>query len=709
VRSLRRLRWLTALVAFVTAACAFAQAPQPKRALPRPWLSRRQKPLRFDPAAPRYARSHIIVKLAAGAAAEPLRKRAARAGLRLGPVRRGARWTTIPVPPGSTAEQVAARARQLPGVETAGRDPILRLHQAHLSTADPWAQMPPYADEPCVQACAVDLLDPDCCMDLFFAHLICQQWGLFRIGVEQAWSLSHGSPSIVIAVLDSGLDFDHPDVHHLSTGPDDPEVNKVWTNPHETVNGLDDDGNGYIDDIHGWDFCGTDVGEGPGSAEEAAAANAGTPAEPGQPGADSDDNNPDVFAGGGYWVWDDPDDPIYVVGFEGGDPSVGDLIDNDDYGGADIGVSHGTLVATIAAAVTNNICPDTGYWFAGEGGYAGVAYDCSIMPLRMIDAEGVGYGIDGYDAIMYAADNGADVLNTSWGATNDPTHPEYDATGNQMLHEAVQYAAARGCVIVCSAGNSGGASDPESGWTYTGGLDVPAAFPETIAVGSINDEDQRSSFSSWANSDEELDVVAPGEFISGAAVWSVADAASYAFLGSAEVDPGAADWDSNQGTSFSAPLVSGLAALILARHPDYSPEQVRQVLRNGASDLGPTGYDSEYGYGVVTGDLDASPGGPTVVWTADLAVRTQGPQRTLTWRSALDGLLAGFNVYQAPNRAGPYSRANEQLIPADARDHVYHWHLHALGGSWYQLETVQPDGSRSRSRPQELDAAQHNP
>jgi len=313
--------------------------------------------------------------------------------------------------------------RGLPGIETAGLDPILYLHQTHLSTDDPWAQMPPYAGEPCIDVCIDNIFDDDCCMDWFFAHLICQQWGLFHIGIETAWGMSHGSAGIVIAVIDSGVDFDHPDIHHISTGPTDPEVDKIWTNPGEVVNGADDDGNGYIDDIHGWDFCGTDIGVGDAatndySEEEATAANAGTPEEPGQPGEDSDDNNPDVFQGGGQWIWDD--ELGIPVAWEGGDPSVGDWEDNNGDSGFDLGVSHGTLVATVAAAVTDNICPDIGAWFDGPGGFSGVGYDCTIMPLRMMNAEGVGYAIDGYDAIMYAAENGADILNISWGAINDP-------------------------------------------------------------------------------------------------------------------------------------------------------------------------------------------------------------------------------------------------------------------------------------------------
>ncbi|MFQ6133326.1 MAG: S8 family serine peptidase [Armatimonadota bacterium] len=715
MRLLAKLICTAALALLALAAWSlrpWAQAPQ--FGGPRPGTVRSGRAGELPPGAqppPRYARGHIVVKLAPGAPPAAVASQATRSGLRLGPVRPGARWTTMPVPPGRTARETAARARALPGIQAAGLDPILRLHQ-HLSTSDPWAQMPPYGDEPCVQACMIDLFHPDCCLDLFFMHLICHQWGLFHMDIESAWSQSHGSPDIVIAVIDSGVDFDHPDVHHVPDAPNgvlpDVDIDKIWTNPGETPdNGVDDDGNGYTDDVRGWDFCGTDVGEGSGSGEEANAANPGTPAEPGEPGEDSDDNNPDVFAGGGYWVWDDPFDPIYVVGFVGGDPSVGDMLDNNGdagCGGTDAGVSHGTLVATVATAVTDNVCPDIGYWFDGLSGFAGAGYDCSIMPLRMINAEGVGYGIDGYDAIMYAADNGADILNISWGAVNDPTHPDYDATGVAMIQEAVEYAAAQGCVMICSSGNFGGGDPCNPGWTYTGGMDVPAAFPETISVGAINDLNERSSFSSWAGPGEVLDVVAPGEFISGAAVWSAYDASGYAFLGDAIVTPGDADWDSGLGTSFSAPLVSGLAGLILAAHPTYTPEQVRWVLRNGSIDLGASGYDPYFGYGLARGNVNASPDpdDPTVTWASDLSLQPARRQWLFTWQSAMGESLAGFNLYHAPSPAGPFAKLNQRLIPAQGDRRSYEWRNRTRGGPWYRLEAVHLDGRAERLPPQRL-------
>jgi subtilisin family serine protease len=290
------------------------------------------------------------------------------------------------------------------------------------------------------------------------------------------------------------------------------------------------------------------------------------------------------------------------------------------------------------------------------------------------------------------------VLNISWGAVNDPTHPEYDAAGNQMIHDAVQYAAAQGCVMVCSAGNFGGASQGE--WTYTGGLDVPAAFPETISVGSVNDLDERSEFSSWAASGEQLDVVAPGELISGAAVWSAADAASYAFSGEALVTPGDADWDSNQGTSFAAPLVSGLAALILSRHPDYTPENVRWCLRLGALDLGDPGYDPYYGHGLVQGDLDALPP-PTAVLISQPRLEAQGGGHAVLWESWLGPMLAGYHIRPVGRDGALGPRLTRTLIPAADQTPARHrlrLHTPLVPGQEYVLEAVKLDGSVWRQR-----------
>ena len=310
-----------------------------------------------------------------------------------------------------------------------------------------------------------------------------QKWYYDLISAESGWEIQTGSSSVVIAIVDSGVDLDHPDLQA-----------KVWTNPGETAgNGIDDDGNGYVDDVYGWDFVGSDDGD-----------------DGDLPG----DNNPDVFAG---------------------DPAVGDGLDQDGSGIADDGVGHGTVVAGIAAAQTNN-----------GSGVAGMAWGCRLMAVRAFNPEGWGYFSDIADAITYAADKGAKVINLSFGG-------DY----SQAIETAVNYAHDNhGCVLVAAAGNSN-----------TSSLKYPAALANTIAVGASDSTNGRSYFSNWGSN---LDVVAPGVDIFSTFVQSQTGIASYA---------------SGRGTSFSAPLAAGLCALIWSQNPSLSHVQVRDILKSRAKDL----------------------------------------------------------------------------------------------------------------------------
>ena len=310
-----------------------------------------------------------------------------------------------------------------------------------------------------------------------------QSWYYDLINAESGWDIEAGESSVAIAVVDSGVDLDHPDLQA-----------KIWTNSGELAgNGVDDDGNGYVDDVYGWDFVGSDDGD-----------------DADQPG----DNNPDVFAG---------------------DPSVGDGTDQDGDGTADAGVSHGTMVAGIAAAQTNN----------GQG-VAGMAWGCKIMAVRAFNPEGWGYFSDIADAITYAAENGAKVINLSFGG--DYSHAVEAAINS--AHDTYS------CVLVAAAGNSNASS-----------LDYPAALVDTIAVGASDSTNGRAYFSNWGSN---LDVVAPGVDIFSTFVQSQTGIASYG---------------SGAGTSFCTPLVSGLCALLRSQNSSLNSEQVRDILRNRANNL----------------------------------------------------------------------------------------------------------------------------
>ena len=177
-------------------------------------------------------------------------------------------------------------------------------------------------------------------------------WNL--LGAPDAWAITTGSREVVVAVLDGGVDLDHPDL-----------AANIWTNRGEIPgNGVDDDGNGYVDDVHGYDF----VGDFPGGA-----------------GSPTEDNNPDVFAG---------------------DPAAGDGIDQDENGAADSAVGHGTRVAGIIAARGDD-----------AQGVAGMAWRVRIMPVRVTDPEGSGFYSSFVRGLEYATANGADIVNISLVAT----------------------------------------------------------------------------------------------------------------------------------------------------------------------------------------------------------------------------------------------------------------------------------------------------
>ena len=215
------------------------------------------------------------------------------------------------------------------------------------------------------------------------------------IDAERAWNLETGSRDIVVAVIDSGLDVGHPDL-----------ALNLWTNPGEIAdNGVDDDGNGFVDDLHGWDFA-------------------------------DDDNLP-----------------------------------FDSHG-------HGTHVAGIIGASGNN-----------AEGIAGVCWGVSIMPLRFITAAEYGTTADAIAAIEYASQNGADVINLSWGG------PLY----SQALKDAIDAADA---IVVCAAGNEGA------------DLDVSPLYPASydsanvLSVAATDADDHPAWFTNY--SIHRADVAAPG-------------------------------------------------------------------------------------------------------------------------------------------------------------------------------------------------------
>lgn len=316
------------------------------------------------------------------------------------------------------------------------------------------------------------------------------QWNLPKIRMPQGWDITTGNSSVILGIIDSGTRYTHEDID-----------GNIWVNPAADRNGngrpdffpfsqggdldgIDNDGNGFADDLIGWDFY-------------------------------QSDNNPD-----------------------------------DAFG-------HGTNVAGVSSAQTDN------YEGGGYRGVAGVAggwrnqKGASVMVLRIGDTAPVtSYTAQ---AIEYAAVNGAGVINISSSLSN-----------LTVLQNAVNLAVnTYGVVIVASAGNNG--SDPDPSIRY------PARYSNTIAVGATDQNDNRRSYSAYG---PEMDVVAPD------GVPSTTMTGGYT--------------SSVAGTSFSAPHVAGLAALILSVNPSLTWQQVRETIRLSADKvpgMGGQNFTNQYGYG----------------------------------------------------------------------------------------------------------------
>jgi len=309
------------------------------------------------------------------------------------------------------------------------------------------------------------------------------QWYHLQVQAVDSWGDFIPNDDVILAIIDTGIDYHHPDLE-----------GSLWINIEEDLNGngmfdpgdvnnLDDDGNGYIDDVIGWDF--TDAPR---------------------------------FADGGDYS--DPDnDPM------------------DEYPGG-----HGTKIAGIIAAQTSN-----------SRGIAALTPGAKVMNLRAGTASGFLEEDDVARAVLYAIRNGARVLNMSFG----------DVVVSRFLRDVIEYAYSEGVIVIASSGNSG-----------TDVTHYPSGWPETISVGASDKTDQIAGFSNWGHT---IDLVAPGvEIISTRA---------------------GGGYEMANGTSFSAPMVTATAGLLLSENPDYTPEQIRNLLKTSADDIGIHGWDIRSGSG----------------------------------------------------------------------------------------------------------------
>jgi len=216
---------------------------------------------------------------------------------------------------------------------------------------------------------------------------------------------------------------------------------------------------------------------------------------------------------------------------------------------------HGTYTAGIALANANNAFQ-----------VAGVDWNAKLMPVKVLDAQNLGLTTDLVNGIVWATDNGADVLSMSL--------IHYPCSGS--LRNAIQYARAAGAIPVASAGNDGPGDADVSG---------PGCIPESISVGATDDADRRASFSATGAA---LDVVAPGLGVRTVTYRSYGDS-----------------FTAFSGTSASAPIVSGMCALLRALRPSLLPDEAQALLESNAQDgVGPpaedsAGRDDSFGWGRV--------------------------------------------------------------------------------------------------------------
>lgn len=407
------------------------------------------------------------------------------------------------------------------------------------------------------------------------------QWHLPKTRAPEAWDVAQGSANVVIAVVDTGVDLDHPDL-----------AEKIFTNPGEVPgNGVDDDGNGFVDDVHGWDF-------------------------------QNDTNNPNP----------EPDG-----------------VDDDNNGYTDDQVDHGTLVAGLAAAVGNN-----------SFGVAGIDWGAQILPIQVFPDDGgstVSQVIEGMD---YAVMMGADILNLSIGG-------DYA----QSFTPAIKSAWDAGILVVAAAGNGGvELTDSQVTWESPVCNDGPTPGVDNwvLGVGSTDRNDLRASFSNYDGSTAGtfVDCVAPGEGI----------------FGTGYYDPGFAAFSdyyaTNSGTSFSAPLVSGLAALIKSVHPDWGPAQLTAAIKDGCDNIDALnpGFAGKLGAGRINCARALGVGLPPRPARDLVAFDTpddEGGSITLRWQLSLDdaGGSEAVTEYIILRRQGGSGSFTEiARVPAGTTEYV---------------------------------------
>ncbi|MEL6133429.1 MAG: S8 family serine peptidase [Bacteroidota bacterium] len=379
------------------------------------------------------------------------------------------------------------------------------------------------------------------------------QWYLPYIQAFRAWDIERGSPQVKIGVLDTGLDFLHPDfqgqvaINALEdingNGTFEPwPATEVRNGLSGDFDGIDGDNNGYTDDVAGYDFT------------------------------------------------DQPRSPF------GGDYLVEDPDPTDDN-------THGTVVTGVISAKANN-----------NEGIAGLAHNCKLVPIRAFAASGGGEDDDIARAIIYAVDNGIQVLNFSFG----------DIYASKIMHEAIKYAYDKGVVMVSSAGNGTGDE-----------LHYPSGYNEVISVSASTANLSTGFESLWPLSSfgVTVDLCAPGADILTTTVMDTSISGEVTYL------------TRTQGTSLSAPLVSATAALLLSQRGPLTPQQIRGILTTTVDDISSPGWDHFTGAGRLNVAKALEAAGTSVV-SITSPVSDNGSAENQVWitGSVLDPEFAQYHV-----------------------------------------------------------------